>query len=125
MPITNFTQQSSFSLSRPNNSLVTFEFDTDPSKPGLTRITLPEKSTWTPEPHWHDRYVEHFRVIQGRVLLKVEGQGRIITPENGVQTIQEREVHEFLRADWDQPEEGKEEGEVVVEEWTDPGTAYS
>lgn len=115
---TDYTAQNSFTLVRPNNSVVIFEVNVDPDRPSLSRLRLPEGSTWTPDPHWHERYTEIFRVVQGRALLKLNGEKKVITPDDGPQVVDKFVVHEFMRADVEQEE--KDSGEVVVEEWTDP-----
>lgn len=97
-----------------------FTLDTDSSRMGLTQITLPEKSTWTPGPHWHEEYVEYFRVIKGRVLVKLGGVSRIVTPEDEVVRVDKFVLHEFMRADIDKSDDEKDPGEVITEEWTDP-----
>ena len=97
-----------------------FNLDVDPSRPGVTQITLPEKSTWTPGPHWHESYVEYFKVLRGRVLVRLDGVSRIVTPEDGSVKVEKFVVHEFMRADRDKPDDEKDDGEVITEEWTDP-----
>ena len=119
-----YTSQSAFSLSRPNNNLVTFTLDFDPTRPYATRITLPPGSSWTPSPHWHERYTEYVRCVSGRLLVRLDGVEKVVTPEDGPQTINKYVVHEFMRADMhgyrDGAAEGGEQEDVVVEEWTDP-----
>lgn len=116
-----YTARSSFTLTRPNNSVVTFTFDFDPSRPNATRLTLPPNSSWTPDPHWHERYTEYVRCVSGRLLVRLDGVDRVVTPADGPQTIEKFVVHEFMRADaYGYAGEGEEE-DVVVEEWTEPG----
>lgn len=97
-----------------------FVLQNDPSRPGVTQITLPEKSTWTPGAHWHESYDEYFKVLKGRVLVKLDGESRIVTPEDGTIKVDKFVVHEFMRADRDKPDDDKDDGEVITEEWTDP-----
>lgn len=119
-----YTSQSVFLLRRPNNNLVTFSFDFDSARPYATRITLPPGSTWTPSPHWHERYTEYVRCVSGRLVVRLDGVEKVVTPEDGPQTINKFVVHEFMRADMHGYRNGGHEGEenedVVVEEWTDP-----
>jgi len=101
-------------------TIAIFKFDIDPSRPGMTQITLPERSTWTPGMHWHEQHVEYFRVVKGRVLIKLDGLTKLVTPADGPQKVERFVVHEFMRADCDKPANDKEPGEVITEEWTDP-----
>ncbi|KAK5102742.1 hypothetical protein LTS08_003542 [Lithohypha guttulata] len=102
------------------NNRATFTFDTDPSRPGVTRITLPEKSIWTPGRHWHEQHVEYFRVIQGRVLVRLGNTSQIATPAHGPVRIEKFVIHDFMRADRDKSDDEKDVEDAVVEEWTDP-----
>lgn len=97
-----------------------FVFDSDASRPEITRIILPEKSTWSPGPHWHEQHIEYFRVIEGRVSLKLSGEVKYVTPDDGPQRVDRKAIHDFCRADKDQPDEEKDTGDVVTEEWTAP-----
>lgn len=101
-------------------SHATFELNVDASRPGFTRITLPEKSTWSASPHWHERYTEYFKVIQGRVLLTVNGKTKSVTSDDGPQRVDRYIVHDFCRADKHLPDNEKDAGDVITEEWTDP-----
>jgi hypothetical protein len=118
------TDQSTFTMTRPNNNLVTFALDFDPARPYATRLTLPPRSIWTPFPHWHERYTEYVRCVSGRLLLRLDGVEKVVTPADGPQTINKFVVHEFMRADMHGHAAGAAEGDaeqdVVVEEWTDP-----
>lgn len=105
--------------SSPHNYAL-FELQTDPSRPGLTRITLPYKSIWTPGPHWHEKYTEFFRVLKGKVIVKLNGVAKTVGPDDGPQRVDKFVIHEFMRADIDKPDDEKDAGDVVTEEWTDP-----
>lgn len=91
------------------------------SGPWCTTLVIPACSTWTPGPHWHEHYTEYLKVIKGRAKVVLNGVAIVVTEEDGRQEVPRGVVHEFMRAD-----EGKdvgnggEEGDVVVEEWTDP-----
>lgn len=102
------------------HNIATFTFETDPDRPGITQITLPEKSTWSPGPHWHETHVEYFRVLQGRVLIKLGDRSRIVTPQDGAVVVEKYLIHDFMRADKDLPNDQKDSGDVITEEWTDP-----
>lgn len=116
-----YTNQTAFTLHRPNDNVVIFTLDSDPSRRHATRLTLPPGSSWTPLPHWHERYTEYVRCVSGRLLVRLDGVERVVTPEDGPQTIDEFVVHEFMRADMHGYATGEgEEEDVVVEEWTDP-----
>ena len=97
-----------------------FSFDADPERPGMTQIVLPEQSTWTPGLHWHEQHTEYFKVIKGRVLIRLNGATKIIGPEDGPQIVEKFVVHEFMRADVGKPKDEQDAGEVITEEWTDP-----
>lgn len=124
MSRTNTTARTIFTLSRPNNNNVTYTLRANPERPYRTRITLPPDSTWTPSPHWHERYTEYIRCVTGRLLLRLNGEEKVITPDDGPQVVEKGVVHEFMRADvyGYASEDGTGEGEdvVVVEEWMDP-----
>lgn len=108
----------SFTLPLPGG-LVTFEY------PSLhrTRIIIPRGSKWGPGAHWHEHYVEHVRVLRGRVKVTINGVEGVKGPEDGVATFQLFDVHDFARADGGTETDGEgDEGDVIVEEWTDPGT---
>lgn len=119
---TNTTTQNTFHRTDSKNPRyhAIFELNVDQSRPGSTRIRLPEQSTWSPSPHWHEIYTEYFKVIQGRVLLTVNGETRCVTPEDGIQRVDRFVVHDFCRADKHLSDEEKDGGDVVTEEWTDP-----
>jgi hypothetical protein len=122
---TTYTHRSTFTLSRPNNSVVTFDLSPppNPSRPNTTRLTLPPRSTWTPSPHWHEAYTEYVQCLSGRLLVRLDGVEKVVGPEDGPQRIDRGVVHEFMRADvygyGNKDAEGEGE-DVVVEEWTDP-----
>lgn len=105
--------------SDPNFNAI-FKFDADPSRHGMTQITLPERSTWTPGLHWHEQHIEYFKVLKGQVLIRLDGVSKLVTPEDGPQRVDRFVVHEFMRADRSKQDAEKDPGEVVTEEWTDP-----
>lgn len=119
---TNTTAQQVFHRRDSNNvhHHAIFQFNSDASRPRATRITLPEKSTWSPGPHWHEQHTEYFQVIQGRVSFTINGVSTIVAPEDGVQRVDRFVVHTFCRADKDLHGQDKDVGDVVTEEWTDP-----
>lgn len=102
------------------DSKAIFKFDADPSRPGMTQITLPERSTWTPGLHWHEQHVEHFKVVKGRVLISLDGVVKLVTPDDGPQRVERSVIHEFMRADHSKVASEKDSGDVITEEWTDP-----
>lgn len=120
--ITDTRTQTTFHRTNPSSPRehAIFVLQDDPSRPGVTQITLPEKSTWTPGPHWHESYIEYFKVLKGRVLVKLDGVSRIVIPEDGPIKVDKFVVHEFMRTDRDRPDDEKDDGEVITEEWTDP-----
>lgn len=120
--ITNTTTQNTFRQtdSKDAHFVGIFEFDSDPSRPELTRITLPERSTYSPGSHWHERHTEYFKVIRGRIAFIHDGVVQVVTPDDGPQRVDKFVVHDFWRADRDLPDEEKDAGDVTTEEWTDP-----
>ncbi|KAK4917341.1 hypothetical protein LTR66_016949, partial [Elasticomyces elasticus] len=102
------------------NKQACFHLQDDPNRPGLTRITLPPGSTYTPGPHWHEQYIEHFKVLEGRVLVRLDGYSKIVTATDPSQQVDKFVIHEFMRADMDATSDQKDDGDVVIEEWTDP-----
>ncbi|KAJ9606171.1 hypothetical protein H2200_009132 [Cladophialophora chaetospira] len=128
MPPTPATTSSakSFTLLLPAG-LVTFTFpppEAYTTGNARTRITIPKGSTWSPGAHWHEHYTEHIRVLQGRLKLTLNGVVSIKGPEDGVVTFQKFEVHDFCRADGGAAEGEGDDGDVVVEEWTDPEDGF-
>lgn len=119
---TDTTTQTTFHRRDPKDarSHAIFDLNVDPSRPGFTRITLPEKSSWSPGPHWHEQYTEYFKVIQGRVLLTVNGKTRCVTSDDGLQRVDKFAIHDFCRADKHLADEEKDSDDVITEEWTDP-----
>lgn len=117
---TDTTSRTSFTLKRPNNNIASFILY---PKTNTTRIALPPGSVWTPSPHWHESYTEYVRCISGRLLVRLNGEDRIVTPDDGPQTVEKGVVHEFMRADVHGHRIENDAGEnedVIVEEWTDP-----
>lgn len=124
MPLTDTTDRQSFTIERPGNNKVTFEFASQAARISgrSVVIRLPTGSTWRPDPHWHERYTEYVRVLQGRVKIVLNGAISIMTPKDGVRAIPRFAVHEWMRGDIDAPDDRKDREEVVVEEFTSPGT---
>lgn len=122
MKLSETTSKHSFILGRPGDSVVSFHFkpSDSPARDGHTIISIPKGSTWSPGPHWHERYVEYVQVRQGSVCLLVNGKKSVITAEDGVQTIPKFAIHNWMRADSKSPADNKDDEEVIVEEWTDP-----
>jgi quercetin dioxygenase-like cupin family protein len=118
---TDITKLDCFTLNRPNNSHVTFSFpQADSPRPYSTRITLPAGSTWTPSPHWHERYTEYIQCLSGRLLLRLDGVEKVVTADDGPQVVERGVVHEFMRADMHGYAGTGDDEDVVVEEWTNP-----
>ena len=108
----------SVTLNRPGRP-VTITFPTTPA--GVTTFTVPPGSKWTPSPHWHERYTEKFRVVRGRARFVLNGETSVVRAANRPQTVPKFAVHEFMRADLDDEDGERDDGELVVEEWVDPG----
>lgn len=101
---------------------VTFNFPS-PShpNPNHSTIVIPPRSKWTTTPHWHETHTEYIRILRGRVRLRLGNATKVVGPEDGEVRIDKFVVHEYMRADVDQREEGKDHEDVEVLEWTDPG----
>lgn len=117
--------RTSFTLQRPGNNVVTFELPDPADERRVTTFKLPVGSKWTPRPHWHERYTEYVKVVQGRARIMLDGKAKIVMPEDGVQTIHKFVVHEFMRADIDDGPGAGDKDELVIEEWTDPSAFLS
>lgn len=101
------------------NSSVTFDFPRDQKR--ITTIHIPERSRWTSSPHWHERTTEYIRVVQGRLLLVIDGVREVASLAHGSRCIKKYAKHEFMRADVQAAEGEGDSGDVVIEEWVDPG----
>jgi mannose-6-phosphate isomerase-like protein (cupin superfamily) len=87
-----------------------------------TTFIIPQGSKFHPGAHWHEQYDEIMRVVEGRMRIRLDGEIKVITPEDGDVVIKKGVVHEFWRADVDaKPGEG-DEGNVVIEERSEPCT---
>ncbi|KAL9051756.1 MAG: hypothetical protein Q9162_005808 [Coniocarpon cinnabarinum] len=84
----------------------------------VTTFRIPRGSKFTPGPHWHELYDEHFKIIQGRAKVRVDGRERIVTPEDDVQIVPKFAIHELFRAEVGTGDD------VIVEEWTDPADGF-
>jgi mannose-6-phosphate isomerase-like protein (cupin superfamily) len=115
---TDITQKNECFVAEPKDEQ--FLFEMDPSKPGRTMIIIPRGSKWRPKPHWHERYDEFFAVKKGRALYKIDGLEKVMTPQDGIQSVKVGQVHDFMRADMGIQGEGSDQEDVVIEEWTDP-----
>lgn len=114
------TSLTSIYLDRPGHAVhVTFPV----SSTDATTFRIPCGSKWSPSAHWHERYTERFRVLKGRVRFIIDGKSWVVAASDGEQTVRKYAVHEFMRADVDVADESKDEGDVVVQEWIDPGTS--
>lgn len=94
----------------------------DLSQPHRVTITIPNKSTWTSGPHWHETHDEYLQVLQGRALVRLGNQLREFGPEDGIIEVPKYTVHEWRRApgnhlqqalvarEWTVPEDGQKEG---------------
>lgn len=62
---------------------------------------------------------------QGKIKLVVNGKTSVVTSTDGVQTVERGAAHEWMRADVGMQDAERDDDEVVVEEWTDPGMFFS
>ena len=120
---TDTSATSSVFLDRPG-AAVHIQFP-NPTNPDVTTFRIPKGSKWTPSPHWHESYVEFFRVLVGRIRFVLEGSTKVITPDDGLQTVPKFAVHEFMRADIDNNEEEADDFDVVVEEYVEPCKSFT
>ena len=102
---------------------VTFHFPNSDLSKSLGKhnhciLAIPAKSTWGPGPHWHEAYTEHIQVLKGKAKVTINGKSRIVGTNDGILTFEKYDIHDFCPARA-AGEEG--DGEVLVEEWTDPG----
>ncbi|KEF53262.1 uncharacterized protein A1O9_10710 [Exophiala aquamarina CBS 119918] len=105
------------SFERGGASAVTYDL----SQPHRITITIPNNSTWTSGPHWHETHDEYLQILQGRASVRVGSQVRELGPENGIVEAPRYTVHEWRRAvkpnsetlvvrEWTAPEDGQKEG---------------
>jgi len=87
----------------------------DLTQPHRATITIPNKSTWTSGPHWHETHDEYLQILQGRALVRVGDQVRTLGPEDGIVKVPKFTVHEWQRAVGNHFEEA-----LMVREWTVP-----
>lgn len=120
---TDTTGRTKFTLTRPNDNVAIFDLAPNSDRPCATQLTLPPGSIWTPAPHWHESYTEYVCCVSGRLLIRLNGVEKVVTPSDGPQVVDKGVVHEFMRADvhgYPLKAGQEDEGDVVVEEWTDP-----
>lgn len=87
---------------------------------------VPAGSKWHAGAHWHEEYDEVMRVVKGRAKVKLGNEYRIIGPEDGEVLIKKGVVHDVMRADVGAKEGEGDDGELWLEERSEPGTfSYS
>lgn len=120
----------------------------DLSVPDQATITVPRGSAWTSGAHWHATHTEFLQVLAGRAAVRLGGAVLpAVGPADGVVVVPRGVVHEWQRSDRGRSrgsgaaaaaagegghgggedgvgaegaEEGGEEEDLVVREWTDP-----
>lgn len=107
-------------ITRPHPSAVIYDL----SSPDVTTITLPPRSTWSSELHWHERHTEYLRVLKGSVHVRLDNHSFVVTApqttgEEAIVRVDVRVRHEWKRADANASAE-KDEEEVIVIESTEP-----
>ena len=87
----------------------------DVSEPNLVLITVPPGSTWSTGLHWHETHDEYFEVVQGRILLTIRGDTRVVKAGSGILEISKYTNHEWRRDPTD-----TSQTDVIVKERTAP-----
>ncbi|KAH8901629.1 hypothetical protein GQ53DRAFT_7917 [Thozetella sp. PMI_491] len=75
-------------------------------------MEIPRNSKWSPGSHWHEAYVEHIKVLQGRAKVYINGACRELAAGNEA-TFERFDIHDFCRSEFDDGET------LLIEEWTD------
>ncbi|KAL1610055.1 hypothetical protein SLS60_001720 [Paraconiothyrium brasiliense] len=86
----------------------------------VTRAIAPQGSKFQVGAHWHEEYDEYMRVIQGRLKLRLGDKWEVYTPEDGEILIARGVVHDLCRADKDARPGEEDEGDMIIEERSDP-----
>ena len=110
-------------ITRDFPNAVTFDL----SSPARNVITIPAGSAWSSALHWHETHVEFLKVVQGSILLHLDGEERVIeaplthTSDGKVKEVVIR-IEKGARHCWGRADGGNDPngGEVVVIENTDP-----
>lgn len=87
----------------------------DLSQPHRVTITVPNKSTWTSGPHWHENHDEYLQILQGRAIVRLDKQIKELGPEDGIIEVPKYTVHEWRGAPADASQQA-----LIVREWTVP-----
>jgi mannose-6-phosphate isomerase-like protein (cupin superfamily) len=96
-----------------------------PSAENNYRVSIaivPMGSKFHPGAHWHEDYDEVMRVVKGRAKIRLGSVTKVYGPEDGEILIKRGVVHDLWRADVDANEGEKDEGDLVMEERSEPGT---
>jgi len=51
--------------------------------------------------HWYEQHIEHFNVVEDRVLVSPDSVAKLLTPGGFLQRREKSGIHEFMRADRD------------------------
>ncbi|KAF2706981.1 hypothetical protein K504DRAFT_458449 [Pleomassaria siparia CBS 279.74] len=86
----------------------------------ITTAVVPAGSKWHAGAHWHEGYDEIMKVVKGRAKVRLGNEYRIVTPEDGEVVIPKFVVHDVMRADFDSEVGEGDEGELWLEERSDP-----
>jgi mannose-6-phosphate isomerase-like protein (cupin superfamily) len=81
---------------------------------------VPTGSKFHPGAHWHEDYDEVMRVVKGRAKIRLGSTWKVYGPEDGKILIKRGVVHDLMRADVDAKPEDRDEGDLVMEEWSEP-----
>lgn len=81
-------------------------------------------------PHWHEKYTEHMRVLQGYLLITIGNKTKLYGPEDGVVDILPFQIHTISQGTVPAArpylakvaglQEGWEKEDVIFEEWNTP-----
>jgi mannose-6-phosphate isomerase-like protein (cupin superfamily) len=102
---------------------VTMFYPTAETNFRITRAIAPQGSKFQTGAHWHEEYDEYMRIIKGRAKIRLGNTWKVYTPEDGEIKIARMVVHDICRADKDAKPGEEDEGDMIIEEWSDPCTS--
>lgn len=86
----------------------------------ITRAIVPKGDKFQVGAHWHEKYDEYMRVIQGRARIRLGNTWKVYTPEDGEIKIARMVIHDICRADKDAKPGEEDDEDMIIEEWSDP-----
>jgi mannose-6-phosphate isomerase-like protein (cupin superfamily) len=114
---------SNLSSSNPANKLqeVCLTYPSADNDYRISVAVVPAGSKWHAGAHWHEEYDELMRVVKGRAKIRLGNDHRVITAEDGEVLIKKGVVHDVMRADVGAKEGEGDEGDLWLEERSEPG----